>query len=115
MRRRTIHPFAALILFLGAFGFVYVLWEHPATLFRRILFISFAIVAIYALYQLLYKRRMNKEHTSYLKAVHQSKKLHPDHRRKTQLKAKRLSKKRTTTHLTVIEGKKGKKKNRALF
>jgi hypothetical protein len=122
--RRTIHPLVGLILFLGAFGLMYTLFEQPAALFRRIIFIGLLIAAIYALYQWGYKRRMNKERAAYLKAVSQSKKLHVARDRKWTAKAiskskkgahQRLPKKRTTPHLTVIEGKKGKKKNRALF
>lgn len=124
MFRRTIHPLIGIILFLGAFGFVYTLFEQPALLFRRIIFIGLIMALIYAIYHWAYKRHMNKERAAYLKAVQQSKKLHAERDRKPPVKAlphskkgthHRLPKKRSTTHLTVIEGKKGKKRNRALF
>lgn len=123
MFRRTMHPFIGIILFLGAFGLMYTLFAEPGVLFRRILFIGLIMALFYALYHIAYKRRMNKERAAYLKAVQQSKKLYVERDRKTLGKAShpkkgthhRLPKKRSTTHLTVIEGKKGKKKNRASF
>lgn len=124
MFRRTIHPLIGIVLFLGAFGLVYTLFEQPALLFRRIIFIGGMIVLIYAIYHWAYKRHINKERAAYLKAVQQSKKMHVERDRKTSAKTlshskkgthHRLPKKRSTAHLTVIEGKKGKKKNRALF
>ena len=123
MFRRTMHPLIGIVLFLGAFGIVYTLFEEPGVLFRRILFIGLLIVLLYAFYHFVYQRRMNKERAAYLKAVQQSKKLYVERDRKTLAKAShpkkgthhRLPKKRSTTHLTVIEGKKGKKKNRASF
>ncbi|MBB5325244.1 hypothetical protein HNQ34_002344 [Anoxybacillus tepidamans] len=123
MFRRTIHPLIGIVLFLGALGFVYMLFEQPALLFRRIIFIGLIVAILYAIYHLAYKRQ-NKERSAYLKAVHQSKKLYAERERKLPVKTlshskkgthHRLQKKRSTSHLTVIEGKKGKKKNRALF
>ncbi|MCZ0754657.1 SA1362 family protein [Anoxybacillus sp. J5B_2022] len=122
MFRRTTHPLIGIVLFLGAFGLVYTLFAQPALLFRRIIFIGLIVALLYAIYYFVYQRRMDKERAAYLKAVQQSKKRHVE-RGKVPAKLShskkgthhRLPKKRSTTHLTVIEGKKGKKKNRASF
>ena len=121
MRRGAIHPLVGITLFFGVLGLMYAIFEQPTALLRKVMFIVLMIAAIYVFYNFVYKRRANKDHIAYLKAVRQSKKLHSQAVRKQKTKSinpkmKRLSKKRTTTaHLTVIEGKKGKKKNRALF
>ena len=121
MRRGAIHPLVGITLFFGVLGLMYAIFEQPTALLRKVMFIALMIAAIYVFYHFVYKRRANKDHIAYLKAVRQSKKLHSQAVRKQKTKSinpkmKRLSKKRTTTaHLTVIEGKKGKKKNRALF
>jgi uncharacterized protein YacL len=121
LRRGTIHPLVGITLFLGVLGILYTLFAHPIALFRKIVFVMLVIAAIYVFYHFIYKRRTNKAHLAYLKAVRQSKKLHPQAVRKPKtnnahLKMKRpLRKRTTTTHLTVIDGKKGKKKNRASF
>jgi uncharacterized protein YacL len=121
LRRGTIHPLVGITLFLGVLGILYTLFAHPAALFRKILFVMLVIAAIYIFYHFMYQRRTNKDHLAYLKAVRQSKKLHPQAAKKQKtsnahLKMKRPPRKRaSTTHLTVIDGKKGKKKNRASF
>ncbi|MBA2869930.1 hypothetical protein HNQ85_000188 [Anoxybacillus calidus] len=126
MRRRVIHPLIWLILLLGGIGFTHKLFNQPADIIRQLLLVVFIIAAVYAVYQLLIRRRMGKEHSSYMKAVHQSKKRHHERDKNTLLKTARakstkkgtrpsLQRKRTTSHLTVIEGKKGKKRNRAFF
>lgn len=121
LRRGSIHPLVGIALFFGVFGLIYTIFEEPTALFRSAMFILLVITVIYIFYHFVYKRRINKDHLAYLKAVRQSKKLHPQAVRKQKTKSmapktKRLPKKRTaTTHLTVIEGKKGKKKNRASF
>jgi hypothetical protein len=126
LRRRTIHPLIWLILLFGGIGFAHKLFNQPADIVRQLLLVVFSIAVVYVIYQLLIRRRMGKEHSSYMKAVHQSKKLHHERDKKMLPKTARakltkkgtrpsLQRKRTTTHLTVIEGKKGKKKNRAFF
>lgn len=118
MRHRAVHPLAGLMILLGTLGIVYTLFAHPTVLFRQLLFVALFAAAIYLFYRFVYQRRTSKERLSYLKAVRQSKKLHPRSARKQPkpAKLKRPLKKRTATpHLTVIEGKKGKKKNRASF
>ncbi|AUI37890.1 hypothetical protein CWI35_16345 [[Bacillus] caldolyticus] len=118
MRRRAIHPLVGLMILLGTLGIVYTLFAHPTVLFRQLLFVALFLAAIYLFYRFVYQHRTDQDRLSYLKAVRQSKKLHPRSGRKQAkpAKLKRPLKKRTAIpHLTVIEGKKGKKKNRASF
>jgi uncharacterized membrane protein YfcA len=126
LRRRTVHPFIWFLLLLGGVGFAHTLINQPVDMFRQLLYIALFIAAIYVIYQFIIRRRMGKEHSSYLRAVNQSKKLHGERDKKSLTKTVRaksnkkgarpsLQKRRKTTHLTVIEGKKGKKKNRAFF
>ncbi len=101
------------MILLGTLGIVYTLFAHPTVLFRQLLFVAMFVAAIYLFYRFVYQRRFDKERLSYLKAVRQSKKLHPRSGRKQPkpAKLKRPLKKRTATpHLTVIDGKKGKKR-----
>jgi prepilin signal peptidase PulO-like enzyme (type II secretory pathway) len=122
LRRRTVHPLIWIILLFGGIGFAHRLLNQPADMLRQLLFIALLMAVVYVVYQLIARRRMGKEHSAYIKAVNQSKRLHHERESKTaransNKKGARLSlqKKRKTTHLTVIEGKKGKKKNRAFF
>ncbi|MGZ0086306.1 SA1362 family protein [Caldibacillus thermoamylovorans] len=118
MRRRTIHPLVGVTIMLGTVGILYTLFAHPTVLFRQLLFVALFVAAIFLFYRFVYQRRTDSDRWSYGKAVRQSKKLHPHPGRKQTkpAKLKRPLKKRTAIpHLTVIEGKKGKKKNRASF
>jgi prepilin signal peptidase PulO-like enzyme (type II secretory pathway) len=126
LRRRTVHPLIWIILLFGGIGFAHRLLNQPADMLRQLLFIALLIAVVYVVYQLITRRRTGKEYSAYIKAVNQSKRLHHERDKKTLPKTARansnkkgtrpsLQKKRKTTHLTVIEGKKGKKKNRAFF
>ncbi|MDQ0224938.1 SA1362 family protein [Metabacillus niabensis] len=108
------------ILILGVIGII----SNPFWLFRQIAFMAILAIIIYLVYRLFMRKRMSKEYASYLKAAKQSKKRFNDKgnrqsnirsfsQAKKQTKASAIKKKKQSTHLTVIEGKKGKKKNRA--
>lgn len=128
MKKRSLKPVFVIIMILGAFGFVYTIVEQPLELFQRIFFILLFIGIFYAIYKLLSKNHTGgKGHLSYMKAVKQSKKRNLKHQDKkasvkgvkkvTPLTRNRINieKKKNEVHFTVIEGKKGKKKNRASF
>ncbi|ASS91876.1 SA1362 family protein [Aeribacillus pallidus] len=123
MNRFPVHPVFAVIATLGGLGFIYMLFFNPMTFFK--LFIWAVVIGIIILiYRLVMKKRTNNEYSQFLKAAKRSKKRFKDkkihhaqkhvlHKKnKTAISAKR---RRENNHLTVIEGKKGKKKNRALF
>ncbi|HZG71881.1 MAG TPA: hypothetical protein VEY51_10145, partial [Chondromyces sp.] len=72
---------------------------------------------IYAIYRFMTRKSQGKrENRAFIKAAKQSKKRLKD-RRKPSVSSlsskKKPFRKRSAAHLTVIEGKKGKKKNRA--
>jgi hypothetical protein len=115
LRRLAFPVIPMIIVALGIFGLFYRFWNDPSGLIKQLMWIGLLVAAFYLLYKLLQKRQKNKEFTSYMKAVKQSKKLH--HKTKPTKKTNRPTalKKKRSTHLTVIEGKKGKKKNRAFF
>jgi len=127
LRRHSVRPLIKLVFLLGSVGIIYTLLYQPGEVIRKLLMMAFIIGAVYFIYQLLSRRRIGKDHSLYVKAVHQSKKLHLERgNKKSSTKPLRtksgrtgarpsLQKKRKNTHLTVIEGKKGKKKNRAFF
>ena len=113
MRRRPF-PLITLLIILAIFGVSYRLWNDPIQLLKQGLIIIFVVVVFYGIYKRIQKQRMNH---SYQKAVKQSKKLLHQKTKPTSKKQPRPTalKKKHATHLTVIEGKKGRKKNRASF
>ncbi|WP_077618761.1 SA1362 family protein [Bacillus sinesaloumensis] len=135
MNRRKSNIVVMILLGLGVLGFVYTLFTNPGSLLVQAGMIFLFVGIIFLLYKFVIGRRMGgKDHSAYLRAAKQSKKrFKAGSQRKSQIMGvgnkkttsnatKRstvssIHKKRktNTTHLTVIEGKKGKKKNRALF
>ncbi|MCC3358685.1 SA1362 family protein [Bacillus sp. REN16] len=133
MNRRKSNIVVMVLLGLGALGFVYTLFTRPGSLLVQAGMIFLFIGIIYLLYKFVISRRMGgMEHSAYLRAAKQSRKRFKTgsirkaqgagNKKPTTSSTKRsnvasIHKKRKTnpTHLTVIEGKKGKKKNRALF
>lgn len=132
-RRSSTHPIIILIIGLAGFGLLYRLVKNPLGLISEI-FIAAAIVGvIYMIYKFLMKKRfgggLGPSNSKYRKAAQQSKKRYRE--TSNQLtKVRSLSQKALTSkktihshqankrkdhNLTVIEGKKNKKKNRAFF
>ncbi|HEY4551897.1 MAG TPA: SA1362 family protein [Bacillaceae bacterium] len=110
-----------LIFILAIAGLGSYVFNNPAGLLRQIFFMAAAAAAIYAIYRLwIAKKPGSSENRSFAKAARQSKK-----RAKTRQSAsagntfsharKRPFRKKSAAHLTVIEGKKSKKKDRAIF
>lgn len=94
------------------------LYYNPASLFLQ-LFVTVLIAGIIFLVIRAFMRRKNsyKENRSYAKAAKFSRKKYeqPKKSAHTNKSTKRPLRKKSTAHLTVIEGKKGKKKDRAIF
>ncbi|EMT47186.1 SA1362 family protein [Anoxybacillus flavithermus] len=113
MRRRPF-PLITLLIVLAIFGLTYRLWNDPIQLLKQAMIIVLIVAVFYAIYKWIQRQRFDH---SYQKAVKQSKKLHHQKTKPTSKKQPRPTalKKKHATHLTVIEGKKGKKKNRASF
>ncbi|MBM7604608.1 membrane protein implicated in regulation of membrane protease activity [Metabacillus crassostreae] len=123
---RRMNGFVLVIISLGIIGVITTLVSDPLWLLKQIAIYAVLAGAIYLIYRLFMKKRMGKENTSYAKAVKQSKKRYDDRNTrgsniknisqvKRSSKTSTIKKKKQPSHLTVIEGKKGKKKNRAFF
>ncbi|PLT29167.1 SA1362 family protein [Peribacillus deserti] len=115
------------IIFLGAIGLLGNLVSNPAGFIKNAVILAITIGIVIFAVKRLTKSKPNAQHErSFMKAARDSKK-----RLKTRdaakgkadnvqsfslAKMKRArNRNRSDIHLTVIEGKKGKKKNRALF
>ncbi|MBM7693270.1 putative membrane protein YhiD involved in acid resistance [Peribacillus deserti] len=116
------------IIFLGAIGLLGNLLSDPAGFIKNAVILALTIgIVIFAVKRLTRSKPNAKHERSFMKAARDSKK-----RVKTRDAAKgkadnvqsfslaknlkkARNKSRSDIHLTVIEGKKGKKKNRALF
>lgn len=114
------------IIGLAVIGLIGQLLFNLAGFVKSLLIAAVIAGALYFLFRRLTKGKTDKkEQRAFLKAAKQSKKRHKQRSGAKQgrdniasfsnAKSKRTPRKRTDTHLTVIEGKKNKKKNRALF
>ncbi|MBU8788792.1 hypothetical protein KM903_20880 [Bacillus glycinifermentans] len=126
--KQRVHPVSALVIALGIFGFVYFAVTSPGRLLQY-LFVFAAVGAIvYLVIRHLINRDAGGEGAAFRKAAKQSNKRFQDHKKRSVRgrvnhlrsvpfnKSKPvLVKKKSQTQLTVIEGKKSKKKNRAFF
>lgn len=107
------------IFLLAVVGLGSYLFTNPAGLLKQLVFMVIGVAAILLIFRLWSNRSQSgRERNAFAKAARQSK-LRAK-RRKVQTKAKshlrnRPLRKRSTAHLTVIEGKKSKKKDRAIF
>jgi ABC-type multidrug transport system fused ATPase/permease subunit len=112
------------ILFVSLLSFSFIgllitLMNDPMWLFRFILITAIIIGIIYIIMKkFVFKSStiFTKEHKAFQKAARFSKRKYRRNTKQPTYKKKNAIRKRTasSTHLTVIEGKKGKKKNRAL-
>jgi hypothetical protein len=133
MNRRS-NIIVGIIIALGAIGLVYTLFTQPSKIFIQLGMLVLFGGVIFLVYKLVIRRRTgSKEYSAYLRAVKQSKRRFNepnnqkaqisrigDSKKGTLTKKKTISrtaapKRKKNSHLTVIEGKKGKKKNRAFF
>jgi uncharacterized membrane protein YeaQ/YmgE (transglycosylase-associated protein family) len=119
------------IIALGAIGFIGQLVQNPVGLFKNLIFVVIGAVIVYLIYKRLTKGKPDrKEQQAFAKAARQSKKrlkqktASANSKRDniasfSQAKSSNITKirtrKKSDIHLTVIDGKKNKKKNRALF
>ena len=135
MIRQRIGSTAATIVFiLGFIGVGHMLATDPGRLFRQLLFIGIFGLIFYVIYRVFMAPKISAEDVRYRKTAQASKKrmqrpgVNPKVKPSTATKKKarpnsnvtKLSKRPTRSthrsdapHLTVIEGKKGKKKKKA--
>ncbi|MGM9987100.1 MAG: SA1362 family protein [Bacillaceae bacterium] len=114
------------IIALAIFGFVFTLINKPGQIVSTAFTIGFTVLIVYILIRLFSNLGTNSTtNSSYRKAVKQSKKKYAQKnnftssittkKQMTKSKSEPIRKKtksKSTAHLTVIEGEKGKKKKR---
>lgn len=115
------------IVGLAVFQLVTTAVQNPADLIRQIVVIVIVLGVIYLLYRLITSTGGANSRASYNRAVKQSKRKYTKRNvtpltnqnkresKNSKTTSSLFKKKRKQTHLTVIEGKKGKKKDRASF
>lgn len=127
MKRGFGKPILIMLLSLAGFFLAMELFQNPGGLFKSLLIIVGAATVFYLVFRFFIQDRIGggRSDARYSKAVKQSKKKYPAAKPKTNVtpligkdsnRVKSSAQKRkSSSHLTVIEGKKGKKKNRAFF
>lgn len=111
------------ILFFALIGLGSFLVKNPAGLFIQISIMAVMVAVVFVIYRMWSNRRPGgQERNSYAKAAKYTKQRAKQRQKVAKMnnrsrKRNRPLRKRSTAHLTVIEGKKGKKKDRdrALF
>ncbi|MBS4173436.1 SA1362 family protein [Bacillus sp. FJAT-49736] len=107
------------IFLLAVIGFGALIFTNPASLMKQIIFAGLLILAVSFIYRMWSGKKSNvKEQRNFIKAARRSKrrlkKRQTLGKSTVQVRNKPIRKK-SDVQLTVIEGKKGKKKNRAIF
>ncbi|RXI99501.1 hypothetical protein DS745_14885 [Anaerobacillus alkaliphilus] len=124
MTRYSFHPLILCVLGLSIIGLFYRLYTEPVALFQQALFMVVFVAIIFFLVKrfLAPKFSSGNYYSSQPQTKRMTYKASPSsnvipHKKKKDVKKfnRPLVKKRTDVTLTVIEGKKNKKKNRALF
>lgn len=110
---------AGIVIALAGIGLISYLNSDPMGLLKYLFLTAAAAAAIYAVYKFWSSRKPGgKDKQAFLKAARQSKRRAKKRQAAGSLKASNRPKpirKKSAANLTVIEGKKSKKKNRAIF
>lgn len=125
MTRYSFHPLILCVLCLSIIGLFYRLYTEPIVVMSEVLFMIAFVAIIFFLMKKFSAHKFGAS-TKYSSPYQQAKRKNsrrtaesnvvPHKKKKDSKKVTRpLIKKRTEVNLTVIEGKKNKKKNRALF
>lgn len=120
---RRFHPLVLIIIGLAILGFFFRLIHHPLLLLTQIAIVGSVAGLIFFLYKRFMRNRygVGGKSWSHRPDIKKRKKAQlksnviPHSRKITKKTTRPLTKKKAVPNLTVIEGKKGKKKNRALF
>lgn len=130
MNRKTTTIFVGILLTLAAFGLITTLINDPLSLIKSLLIGAVVVGVIYFLVKRFSKTHSDPGHQAYRKAARLTKKKnqkrHTTKNKRSKAHAHGLTviskehainkpKQKSNIQLTVIEGKKSRKKNRALF
>lgn len=114
MRGKSAYLFLSIIILLSIVGLASTLIMNPSHIFRYIIVSAIIIGIIYLLAQKFFATNRGSEHRAFLKAARSSKKRLKKKESYMKTSGRSVKKiRREATHLTVIEGKKGKRKSRA--
>lgn len=107
------------IFIFAVIGLGSYLINNPVGLFKQLLFMGAGVVAVLIIYRIWTNRSQGgRDRNAFAKAAKQSKLRAKKKKSVAQTSnhfRNRPLRKRSTAHLTVIEGKKSKKKDRAIF
>ena len=121
MSKKAFHPVALIIIAIAFWGLVHQLLNNPKALFTQILIFAVVGGILFFLYRRFISKRFNLNRPMKIKPSPSATRNNvvPHQRNSAQAKRKSstrsLAKRRSAPNLTVIEGKKNKKRNRALF
>jgi uncharacterized membrane protein YfcA len=125
LKNRISVPLVGSVIVLGIIGIVASFTSDPIGFLKNIVVFALIGLAIYFVFRLIRRSNpRNKEQQAFIKAAKKSKKRLQTKGGEqstkgtsfgslTSLKRSKMTKKKSPVHLTVIDGKKGKKKNRA--
>ncbi|WP_026674897.1 SA1362 family protein [Alkalihalobacterium bogoriense] len=117
MSRLRINPLVLLLIGLAIFGFMYTLITDPMRIITQVLIFSAIAFVLFFLYKRFLAKQYGMPKQSSHRPIKKASNIVP-HRSKNPSAIKRskpLQKRKTEHNFKVIEGKKNKKKNRALF
>ncbi|OCA91076.1 hypothetical protein A8F94_04235 [Bacillus sp. FJAT-27225] len=124
MHKRKSVFFIGFLIFFAVIGLIGTLLKDPAAFIQNIVIaVLIGLVIFYIYRRITSANPAKKEQRAFLKAARQSKKRKGNRTTHAQgknafhgtLASLKRPKKKAQAHLTVIEGKKGKKKDRATF
>jgi uncharacterized membrane protein YfcA len=125
LKNRISVPLVGSVIVLGIIGIIGAFTSDPIGFLKNIVVFALIGLAIYFVFRLIRRSNpRNKEQQAFIKAAKKSKKRlqtkggeqatkSTSFGTLTSLKKSKKTKKKSPVHLTVIDGKKGKKKNRA--
>jgi uncharacterized membrane protein YfcA len=114
LKNRISVPLVGSVIVLGIIGIIAAFTSDPIGFLKNIVVFALVGLAIYFVFKLIRRSNpRNKEQQAFIKAAKKSKKRLQTKGGEQSLKRSKMTKKKSPVHLTVIDGKKSKKKNRA--
>lgn len=116
MNRRSFYPFIFIIIGLATFGLFFELFTNTSAFLSRLFITALTFVLVVYLFKKFFGRRYGSPNRSQRLKPKRIKYSKSTQRKTQNAKASRpILRKRSQVNLTVIEGRKNKKKNRAHF
>lgn len=116
MSNKVFHPLVIVIVALAFWGFVHQLLNNPKALLVQIIVIAAIGFGLLYLYRRFLATRFGAHSPQQRKTnVVPHRRTNPEQAKKRKQPTRSIARRRSAPNLTVIEGKKNKKRNRALF